>query len=207
MLCACGCKNLNCKHVIKERHKRICQSVKRAYTQSEEPHMNLPIPPFLQKTEYDCGPASLKMVLNYFGIKPKYNELNKLSKCDSNGTDSLAMVRALKRLGIEAHAYEFCSLADLRSWNARGLPVIVAWFSPAPGSHWSVVKSVGNKRITLQDPGIGRERRLNLDYFESVWFTIDPGVGSTWAYRKPTLYVGWREVVVPTGLIKKVEKK
>jgi len=59
------------------------------------------------------------------------------------------------------------------------VPVIVNWFtkgrldypeSEVADGHYSVVAGLEDKYIYLQDPEIGKIRKLKRDYFMRVWF-------------------------------------
>jgi len=61
----------------------------------------------------------------------------------------------------------------------KGVPVIVDWFtrgrkdygdSDVADGHYSVVMRLDDKDIYLQDPEIGRMRKLDREDFMTVWF-------------------------------------
>jgi predicted double-glycine peptidase len=76
----------------------------------------LNINPFRQKPGY-CGPASLKMVLGFLGIKITEKKLVELSGCTkSRGVGADGLVRAAQKLGFRAKLKEFCDLKDIDEW-------------------------------------------------------------------------------------------
>ena len=128
-----------------------------------------------------CGPASLKIVLDYFGVKKSEDELAKLTKTDKNlGTDDWRIKKAAESLGFKVKIKEHCSFKDIEKWLDKKVPIIVDWFTCGrkdypeeifvPDGHYSVVAGLDKKYIYLQDPEIGRIRKLNRDNFLNVWF-------------------------------------
>ena len=130
--------------------------------------------PHRQKPAF-CGPASLKMVFGYYGIKKSETELARLCGTDpENGTRAHRMVATAKQCGLQSFFKDNTSLAELRKWvEGKGVPVIVNWFSVDEG-HYSPVVAVTDKTITLMDPELGRARRMTLEKFLGVWFDFNP---------------------------------
>lgn len=95
------------------------------------------------------------------------------------GTSPEGIIRAAKRLGFNVFMKKNSSLADLRQFIKRKIPVIVDWFLEDDG-HYSVVVDIDKKNITLMDPTLRkiliyvRRRKMPLDYFFRVWFDF-PG--------------------------------
>ena len=67
----------------------------------------------------------------------------------------------------------------MQSWLKKGTPVIVDWFtrgrndypeSETADGHYSVVAGLDNKFIYLQDPEIGKMRKIKRYDFMRVWF-------------------------------------
>jgi predicted double-glycine peptidase len=134
----------------------------------------LRVAPFKQKYGL-CGPASLKMVLSFYGLKLTENKLAKLTKCNpQKGIEARSMVKAAKSLGFKAFFKDNCTLDDLKKYVLnKKIPVIVNWFDTNDG-HYSAVVDIDEENIKLQDPGLGRLRALRTDNFYRVWFDF-PG--------------------------------
>ncbi|MEK7510521.1 MAG: cysteine peptidase family C39 domain-containing protein [Patescibacteria group bacterium] len=65
---------------------------------------------------------------------------------------------------------DFASIADLKEQVVKKkIPVIVDWWY-WNGGHYSVVVDVDARKISLQDPLIGRMRIVPLRDFERLWF-------------------------------------
>jgi len=137
----------------------------------------------------NCGPASLKMVLDYYGIRKTEDELVKLLKADEKlGTNDKSLEKVAKFFGFNVDIKNHSSLEDIRGWLNKDVPVIVDWFtrgrqdysdSAVPDGHYSVVIDLDDKYIYLQDPEIGKIRKIEKNDFLTVWFDF------TGEYIKP----------------------
>lgn len=134
----------------------------------------LKIKPFRQKTGY-CGPASLKMVLDYYGTKKTEKELIKLTDCTMEaGVEAHRLIEAAKDLGFEGYVKDNASFEDIKKLViSKGIPVIVDWFSEDDG-HYSVVVDMDGENIYLLDPQLGYVRAMRLKTFYRLWFDF-PG--------------------------------
>ena len=127
-----------------------------------------------------CGPASLKMVLAYYGVEKTEEELAKICGTDSElGTSDESIKRAAETLGFKAEIKNNSTFDDIQSWLDKKVPVIVNWFtrgridypdSEVPDGHLSVVVGLDDEYIYLQDPEIGNLRKIARDDFMKVWF-------------------------------------
>ncbi len=127
-----------------------------------------------------CGPASLKIVLVYYGIKKTEKELVKTTGWDKDlGVDDRGIKKAAEALGFKVKIKNNSSYSDIQKWLDKGVPVIVDWFtrgrkdypdSETADGHSSVVAGLDDRFIYLQDPEIGKIRKLNREDFMRVWF-------------------------------------
>ncbi len=133
----------------------------------------LKVAPF-QETPGWCGPVSLKMVLAYYGLRKSERELARLAGATrSQGVEAPALEKVARRLGFAARIKDRATLADIKKYLNKGIPVIVDWFSHDDG-HYSVVVGLTKDTIYLQDPEIGRIRTMDTKIFKRVWFDF-PG--------------------------------
>ncbi|MFA5248350.1 MAG: cysteine peptidase family C39 domain-containing protein [Patescibacteria group bacterium] len=136
-----------------------------------------------------CGPASLKILLLYYGVEKSEKELAKLCKTKKDlGTDDLGIKLAAEKLGFKAVIKNNSNFTDIASWLKKDIPVIVNWFtrgrldysdSDVADGHYSVVCGIDSKFIYLQDPETGKMRKLEKEDFMAVWFDF------TGKYIKP----------------------
>jgi len=136
-----------------------------------------------------CGPASLKMVFEYYGIEKLEGEIAKLcSATQELGTDEQGIKKAAESLGFTVKVKNNSTLEDIQTWLDKKVPVIVNWFtrgrldydeSKIADGHYSVVVGLDSKFVYIQDPEIGKLRKVTRDDFMKVWFDF------TGKYIKP----------------------
>lgn len=127
-----------------------------------------------------CGPASLKIVLDYYGVHKTEKELAELTGLVPGlGVDDAGIAKAAEALGFKVEIKNESSLSDIEEWLEKKAPVIVDWFtrgrsdysdSEIADGHYSVVIGLDAEHIYLQDPEIGKIRELKREDFVKVWF-------------------------------------
>lgn len=122
-----------------------------------------------------CGPASLRMVLEYWGLKKSEKELAKLSGATrSRGIEARGLLRAAKKLGLRVTIIDYATFEQIRTYvQKQKIPVIVDWFSHDDG-HYSVVVGISRRKIFLADPEHKKIRQFDLETFKRIWFDF-PG--------------------------------
>lgn len=126
-----------------------------------------------------CGPASLKIVLGYYGVDKSERELAMLTNTTEIGTNAENIKHAAESLGFSVMTKNESNFFDIESWLEKKVPVIVNWFtrgrsdysdSEVADGHYSVVAGLDAENIYLQDPEIGKLRKLKREDFMKVWF-------------------------------------
>lgn len=127
-----------------------------------------------------CGPASLKMILSYYGVEKTERELARLCQTDSNiGTNAVSLKQVAESLGFNVEVKNQCTFDDIQQWINKKVPVIINWFSKGRSDydesvmadgHYSLVVGLDEQYIYLQDPEIGGLRKIARDDFLRVWF-------------------------------------
>jgi len=136
------------------------------------------VPFVAQRTEQDCGAASLAMVLARWGVDAPPEEIER--ECAEPGQDGLkasALRDAVRRRGLKAFVFAG-RVEDLEHELALGRPVVVGLvksIGPLVSSHFEVVvglqpASGGNaaRQIAALDPFRGLVRD-SLDGFRGEW--------------------------------------
>lgn len=153
-------------------------------------NLRLNVKPFQETLHADmCGPASLKIIMDHYGINKSEKELAELTKLVPGlGVDDKSITDAAKALGFKVEIKNESSFEDIEKWLEKGVPVIVDWFtrgrqdyddSEVSDGHYSVVIGLDESHIYLQDPEIGGERKISKEDFMKVWFDF------TGHYLKP----------------------
>ncbi|MDO8686819.1 MAG: C39 family peptidase [Candidatus Berkelbacteria bacterium] len=127
-----------------------------------------------------CGPASLKIVLDYYGLVKSEQELAGLTGTTIGlGTDDKGIARVVESLGFKVVIKNESDFSNIEKWLTKGVPVIVDWFTRGredyppremADGHYSVVAGLDDDFIYLQDPETGGLREIARDDFMKVWF-------------------------------------
>lgn len=164
----------------------------------------LKVKPFKQKMGF-CGPASLKMVLEYFGENKSETQLGKMTNCKpSTGSTAESLLNAAKKLGLKGFIKDNSTIKDLkRLVLKKKIPVIVAWFSWNE-RHYSVIVDVRPKNVFMQDPELGHARAVKIEEFKQLWFDFPKVKFPT---SKEDFVVGRMIVIYKQNYKKSLEKK
>jgi len=127
-----------------------------------------------------CGPASLKMIMDYYGVEKSEEELAVMCNRDPDlGVDDKAIKKTAEKLGFKVEIQNHSSLDHISEWLNKKTPVIVNWFTKGrcdypedevADGHYSVVIGLDNEFVYLQDPEVGRMRKIDRKDFYRVWF-------------------------------------
>lgn len=142
----------------------------------------LDIPDLRQEGDWDCGPAAVQSVCQYFGRGPSTRQafVEALGADPKQGTAPPAVVSLLSRLdGLKVTAGAALEVEDLTRFFHAGQPVLCPCRpdKTAASGHWVVVTGTGLGQVFLQDPAAGR-RMLSEEEWLSIWYDRDAdGVG------------------------------
>jgi ABC-type bacteriocin/lantibiotic exporter with double-glycine peptidase domain len=114
------------------------------------------IPEVIQTSGMDCGPASLKALLEGLGISVSYGRLREACQTDVDGTSIDTMEEIAKQLGVDAEQV-------MVPWehvvhDPGSLPAIAVVRLPNGLTHFIVVWRRIGGRVEIMDPGAGRRR-------------------------------------------------
>lgn len=134
----------------------------------------LDVHPFMQTDSGLCGPACVKMILDYHGVAASEREIAKIARTSrKNGTSAQNLVRAAKHYGCDAFIQDSSTIADIRRYvRKERIPVIVDFFEKDDG-HYSVVIGIDTENIYLQNPGMGQCHAIAIKDFRRIWFDFD----------------------------------
>jgi ABC-type bacteriocin/lantibiotic exporter with double-glycine peptidase domain len=129
----------------------------------------------------DCGPASLKAMLEGWGIPVSYGRLREACQTDVDGTsiDTLEDVGA--QLGLNTE--QIMVPADhLLLESANTFPAIVVVMHPSGVTHFVIAWRKHGNLVQLMDPAIGRR-----------WVSSRHFLNELYVHRLPVAAADWRE--------------
>lgn len=127
------------------------------------------VPEVVQTSAMDCGPASLKSLLEGFGVPVSYGRLREACQTDVDGTSIDTMEEVAVQLGLDAEQVMVPVDHFLLS-EAKTLPAIAVVRLPNGVTHFVVVWKRRGGLVQIMDPGTGRRwmsaRRLLDELYE-----------------------------------------
>ena len=132
---------------------------------------NLTVPFHKQQTDYTCGPASLRMVLEYFGRSVTEEELSPLlGTNDVMGTERDRMSEIIKTHELVPYERTDATLDDVKHLLSHAMPVIVRFLEQEQNSdHYGVVTGLNDTHITINDPWSGANVIHEIGIFLMRW--------------------------------------
>jgi ABC-type bacteriocin/lantibiotic exporter with double-glycine peptidase domain len=124
-----------------------------------------------QIKKYDCGPTSLAMLLDFYGIAHVAEDLDALCETTAkHGTEHSGIVKAAQSLGAGVCVHENAQISDIEEVLEKGHPVLVNYFNPVTSvGHFAVIKGVDNGHVVMADPKNGDNFKLSLEAFDGLW--------------------------------------
>ena len=112
-------------------------------------------PEVVQTSAMDCGPASLKCLLEGFGIAVSYGRLREACQTDIDGTSIDTLEAVAGQLGL--HAEQVMLPEDhLLLPESAALPAVVVARNPSGSTHFLVVWRRHGRFVQVMDPATGR---------------------------------------------------
>ena len=122
----------------------------------------------MQTSNLDCGPASLKSLLEGFGIPVSYGRLREACQTSLDGTSIDTMELVAQQLGLDAEQI-MVPVDHVGIAEAEALPSIVVITLASGLTHFVVLWRKHGSLLQLMDPATGR-RWVNARQFERELF-------------------------------------
>jgi ABC-type bacteriocin/lantibiotic exporter with double-glycine peptidase domain len=113
------------------------------------------VPEVVQTSAMDCGPASLKSLLEGVGVDVSYPRLREACQTDLDGTSIDTMEQIANQLGVEAEQVVI-PVDHVFSKDAHSLPAIVVMKIPGGSTHFVVLWRRYGRFLQTMDPASGR---------------------------------------------------
>lgn len=148
------------------------------------------IPSGVQAFDFDCGVKALQLVMAYYGIEIREDELISELKSDNDGTSVENMIGIAKKNGFEVIAGRGVSLETVKQYIEKGIPVIVLlqawaerymtledWKTDYDDGHYAIVIGYQDHIVIFEDPSSFRRTWLTEEEFLARWHDINPRTG------------------------------
>jgi ABC-type bacteriocin/lantibiotic exporter with double-glycine peptidase domain len=139
------------------------------------------VPEVVQTSAADCGPATLKSLLEGFGVPLSYGRLREACQIDLDGTSIDTMEEVAVQLGLEAEQV-MVPVDHLLAPASRCLPAIVVVRHPNGLTHFVVVWRRHGPFFQVMDPATGRR-----------WMTARHLLDEVYRHRMAVPTAAWRE--------------
>src|SRR6185437_11140612 len=113
------------------------------------------VPEVVQTSAMDCGPASLKCLLEGFGIHASYGRLREACQTDVDGSSIDTMEEVARKLGLDAEQV-MIPLDHLLLPEAASFPAIIVVRTPNGSTHFVVAWRRHGPLMQIMDPARGR---------------------------------------------------
>ena len=142
-------------------------------------HARFIVPEVVQTSNMDCGPATLKSLLEGFGIHANYGRLREACQTDVDGTSIDTIEEVANQLGLQAEQIMLPRDHVLLE-AARALPAVAVVVQPNGNTHFIVVWRRHGRFVQLMDPAVGRRWVQAARFLDDLYIHKMPVPASDW---------------------------
>jgi ABC-type bacteriocin/lantibiotic exporter with double-glycine peptidase domain len=136
-------------------------------------------PEVVQSSNMDCGPASLKCLLEGFGVRASYGRLREACQTGVDGASIDVMEQVANQLGLEAE--QIMLPADhLFLRGSHTLPAIVVVRLASGLTHFVVAWRRHGSLLQVMDPAVGRRWPTSAQFAREVFSHTMPAPAADW---------------------------
>ena len=136
-------------------------------------------PEVVQTSAMDCGPASLKCLLEGFGVSVSYDRLREACQTDVDGSSIDTLEEVAIELGLDAEQImlppEHVLLVE-----AKALPAIAVIRHPSGVTHFVVAWRSHGRLVQVMDPAVGRRWQSCSQFLDSLYIHTQAVEASAW---------------------------
>ncbi len=125
-------------------------------------------PEVVQTSAMDCGPASLKCLLEGFGIPVSYGRLREACQTDVDGTSIDTLEEIAKRVGLDA-SQTMLPADHLMLRGAQVFPALIVVTTASGYTHFVILWRRAGDWLQVMDPGAGRAWLRVSDFLPTVF--------------------------------------
>lgn len=149
-----------------------------------EAKVDVPLPDTDQNVKFNCGPAAMKAILDYYGEKDDLDDMTQDADADPDGgTTPEKLIQLAKAHGMNVRAQNNMTTDNLRAYLDLKRPVLVnmqAWgdndlYKKDRAGHYLVVIGYDDKNFYFEDPSIhnGERGEMTHEELDSRWHDTD----------------------------------
>jgi ATP-binding cassette subfamily B protein len=127
----------------------------------------------------DCGPASLKCLLEGFGIPVSYGRLREACQTDVDGTSINSLEAVAVQLGLEAEQV-MLPVDHLLLPEAQALPAILVVRQANDLTHFVILWSRHGRFVQVMDPAVGRRWLTTKQLLQALYVHVDSVPAAAW---------------------------
>jgi ATP-binding cassette subfamily B protein len=139
------------------------------------------VPEVVQTSAMDCGPASLKSLLEGFRVRISYGRLREACQTDVDGTSIDTMEAVANQLGLEA-TQTMLPIDHLLLPSAEVFPCLIVVRTGNGQTHFVILWRKFGPWVQVMDPGQGRYWTRASTFLDNVYF-----------HRQALPAAAWRE--------------
>lgn len=149
----------------------------------------------IQTSAMDCGPATLKCLLQGYGVEVSYERLREACQTDVDGTTIDTLEEIAITLGLDAQ--QILLPADhLFLSGANALPCIAVVRLPSGVTHFVVVWRQYGPIVEVMDPAMGRR-----------WMTRDALLNELYEHQMAVPAVAWRDWAASGDFLRPLDQR
>ena len=143
------------------------------------------MPGGIQTFDFDCGAKALQLVMAYYGVVVREDELIRDLKTDRDGTPVTNMISVAEKKGFQVIAECGVSLEQVKQYLDQKTPVIVLiqawaekymtledWRDDDNDGHYVIVIGYEGNIIVFEDPSSIRRTWLTTEEFIENYFSL-----------------------------------
>lgn len=153
------------------------------------------VPEVVQTSAMDCGPASLKALLDGFGISVSYGRLREACQTEVDGTSIDTLEEVAVQLGLEA-TQTLVPVDHVLLPEAQVLPAIAVVRLPNGQTHFLVLWRKHGQFVQVMDPATGRR-----------WPASEKLLNELYVHGMPVPAAAWRAWAGTDGLLKPLRSR
>ena len=159
----------------------------------------LDVPKARQTFDFDCGATALQVVLGYYGIEARLDNLIELTRTSpDHGLVPEKIVQAARRYGLKVDSRQM-AVEDVREYISHEVPVILAvqaWKGQQPrdwsrvwmDGHFVVAMGYTPTKMIFEDPAVLNRVYLTFPELELRWHDLDSRDGTVYRHHGIAIY-------------------